>query len=63
MKSKKSVTDEVTKTIQEIKIKANKNIYKKKNPNRNKAGSENSKHLIKILVGSLTNEMDQEDKM
>lgn len=32
MKSKKSVTDEVTKTIQEIKIKANKNIYKKKKP-------------------------------
>lgn len=62
MKSKKSVTDEVRKTIQEIKIEANKNIYKK-NPNRNKAGSENSKHLIKILVGSLTNEMDQEDKM
>lgn len=29
MKSKKSVTDEVRKTIQEIKIEANKNIYKK----------------------------------
>lgn len=29
MKSKKSVTDEVRKTIQEIKIEVNKNIYKK----------------------------------